>query len=39
MKEKEIDIFIDKISAKFGYSEMLTNDLKRIIPLMLEGKR
>ena len=35
---KEIDKYIDEIATKFGYSEMLTSDLKRIIPLMIEGK-
>lgn len=35
---KDINSFIDEISAKFGYPEMLTNDLKRIVPLMIDGK-
>lgn len=35
---RDVSVFVDEISAKFGYSETLTNDLKRIIPIMLEGK-
>jgi len=35
---KDIEVFIDSVSEKFGYSEILKNDLKRIIPKMLAGK-
>ena len=35
---KDINLFVDELTSKFGYSEILSNDLKRIIPVMLEGK-
>jgi len=35
---ENIDVFIDSVSDKFGYSETLRNDLKRIVPIMLSGK-
>jgi len=33
---RDVDGFVDEISTKFGYSETLSRDLKRIIPLMIE---
>lgn len=35
---RDIDEYIDKISEKFGYDEELSNQLKRIVPTMLEEK-
>lgn len=35
---KEIEVFLDDVANKFGYSVTLTNDLKRIVPLMLKDK-
>lgn len=34
----EIEVFLDDVANKFGYSKTLTDDLKRIVPLMLKGK-
>lgn len=35
---RDIESFIDDISEKFGYTEILKDDLKRIVPIMLSGK-
>lgn len=34
----KINNFVDEITKRFDYSAMLANDLKRILPLMLDGK-
>lgn len=35
---QNIEEYIDKISEKFGYDEELSNQLKRIVPVMIQDK-
>ena len=33
-----IEAYIDQIAEKFGYDEELVSQLKRVVPIMTEGK-